>query len=346
MPEDLLIRAARIQPEDNVLDLGWDGRSLAPRIASGCHSITFASPDIRAVQAVSGLSAKPQHDISAIHTTEIPAGPFSAALYKPVRWSAKPRVFEMLQGCFLALEAGGRLCLAGRRAAGVESYAKRLEALFGQVRVLSRKGGTRVYEAEKASESPGVPPPEARRCFSVPDLPGGPYTFETRAGVFSWDGVDPGTRLLIECSDVGPEDRVLDLGCGFGAVGIVAARDAHRGRVVLSDVDALALECARRNVDLNRAANATVAVSDGLSDLADAEFDLVLSNPPTHQGSAIAHAFVAGAAGKLHPDGRFCVVVRRPAMYARPMDKYFKKTDRLVDSEGYTVIRSQFPLPA
>src|SRR5205823_15098976 len=75
--------------------------------------------------------------------------------------------------------------------------------------------------------------------------------FETQAGVFAHRGLDAGTRLLIESMRVSPTARVLDLGCGYGAIGIVAAKLAERGGTVLVDSDIRATRLTAKNLALN-----------------------------------------------------------------------------------------------
>ena len=84
-------------------------------------------------------------------------------------------------------------------------------------------------------------------------LRGQDFSFLSASGVFSRGAVDDGTRLLLETVDVRPADRIADVGCGYGVIGIVAARCAPAGCATLVDSDALAVELARRNIALNGA---------------------------------------------------------------------------------------------
>src|SRR5438067_8190668 len=90
---------------------------------------------------------------------------------------------------------------------------------------------------------------------------------ETQPGVFAHRGLDAGTRLLIETMRVSPTAHVLDLGCGYGAVGIVAAKLAERGGAVLVDSDIRATRLAEKNLALNGITNAEVILGDGVRDL-------------------------------------------------------------------------------
>src|SRR5256886_4247063 len=85
---------------------------------------------------------------------------------------------------------------------------------------------------------------------------GHPFTFHTDSGVFSRDELDRGTELLLEAVDLGPCETILDLGCGYGVIGIVAARLTEGGHVILTDVNERAAALARTNLAANGIRNA------------------------------------------------------------------------------------------
>src|SRR5437762_6022252 len=91
---------------------------------------------------------------------------------------------------------------------------------------------------------------------------GRPFVFQTDAGVFSREGLDRGTELLLEAIEVGPCESILDLGCGYGVIGIVAAHLSEGGRVVLTDVNERAVALAKANVNANGIRNAEVRIGD------------------------------------------------------------------------------------
>ena len=133
-------------------------------------------------------------------------------------------------------------------------------------------------------------------------------SFVVDRGVFASHGLDPGTALLIENLTVRPTDRVLDLGCGWGAVGVAAARSARDGRVVLTDVNRRAVRLARLNLERNRIDNAEVRVGPLYEPVADETFDVIATNPPFRAGRPAVLAILEGAAAHLVPDGRLVVV--------------------------------------
>jgi 16S rRNA (guanine1207-N2)-methyltransferase len=165
---------------------------------------------------------------------------------------------------------------------------------------------------------------------------------ETQAGVFAHRGLDPGTRLLIETMRVSPTARVLDLGCGYGAIGIVAAKLAQRGHVVLVDSDIRATRLAERNLALNEVTNAEVVLGDGTHDLpSGARFDVVASNPPTHSGREVLDDMVAGAHAVLKPGGRLYVVVNRLLSLRREVGAVFGSVEIAARSKGYIVVEAE-----
>jgi len=163
----------------------------------------------------------------------------------------------------------------------------------------------------------------------------------TQAGVFAHRGIDPGTRLLIESMRVSPTARVLDLGCGYGVVGIVAAKLAPRGQVTLVDSDIRATRLAERNLALNGVANAQVVLGDGVHDLPKgARFDVVASNPPTHSGRDVLDELVAGAYRVLRPRGQLYLVVNRLLSLRREVESVFGNAETAARSKGYVVVRA------
>jgi 16S rRNA (guanine1207-N2)-methyltransferase len=164
---------------------------------------------------------------------------------------------------------------------------------------------------------------------------------ETQPGVFAQHGLDPGTRLLIEAMRVSPKARVLDLGCGYGAIGIVAAKLALRGGAVLVDSDVRATRLAQRNVELNDVSNAEVVLGDGVNDLPPkARFDVIASNPPTHSGREVLDEFVAGAYRLLKPRGQLYLVINRLLSLKREVDTVFGNSETAARSKGYVVLRA------
>jgi 16S rRNA (guanine1207-N2)-methyltransferase len=164
---------------------------------------------------------------------------------------------------------------------------------------------------------------------------------QTQAGVFAHRGLDGGTRLLIEAMRVSPTARVLDLGCGYGAIGIVAAKLATRGHVTLVDSDIRATRLAQRNLALNGVENADVILGDGVRDLPPkSRFDVVVSNPPTHSGREVLDEMVAGAYKVLRPRGQLYLVINRLLSLRREVEAVFGNAEAVERSKGFVVLRA------
>jgi 16S rRNA (guanine1207-N2)-methyltransferase len=124
----------------------------------------------------------------------------------------------------------------------------------------------------------------------------------SKPGLPNWERLDPGTRLLAERVEIGVRDRVLDLGCGPGVIGVIAARLAHKGHITLVDSNCVAVEAAQRTLAANGIDNASVRLSDGTEALSpDARFDAVVLHLP--KGKAVIEQYVYQAAAALVPGG-------------------------------------------
>ena len=135
------------------------------------------------------------------------------------------------------------------------------------------------------------------------------FNFITDIGVFSKNGVDFATNILLEnLPDL--SGKTLDIGCGYGCIGIVLAKIYGENiKVTMSDVNERALELAEKNVKLN-CANAKIIKSDGFDNLRE-NFDNIILNPPIHAGKAVIYKIYEDAYNHLNPNGRFFIVIQK-----------------------------------
>ena len=148
----------------------------------------------------------------------------------------------------------------------------------------------------------------AREIAFQAELRGIPVTFLATWGLFSPKGVDAGTRLLLEHVDIQDGNVCLDLGCGYGAIGITLAKCVQTSTVYMVDKDFVAVDYARKNVERNRLQNCHVLLSNGFSHLPNTQFDLIVSNLPANVGKELLQIFLADAKQHLKPNGRLYVV--------------------------------------
>jgi 16S rRNA (guanine1207-N2)-methyltransferase len=152
--------------------------------------------------------------------------------------------------------------------------------------------------------------------------------------------VDAGTRLLIDTMRVGKRDRILDLGCGYGAIGLVAASLAPHGIAWLIDTNQRAAALARANANGNRIANVRVLVGNAASGIGAGEVDLVLTNPPIRAGRAVVQGFIDEAWRVLRPGGRLYLVARTAQgarTLARLIGERFGEAREVASASGYRV---------
>ena len=168
--------------------------------------------------------------------------------------------------------------------------------------------------------------------------------FMTDAGVFSKGEVDEGTRLLLRAL---PELRgdVLDLGSGWGAIGVSIARANPDAHVTMADVNLRALGLCRDNAEKN-GVTCECLESDGMSALTGRMFDAVVTNPPIRAGKQVIYRMFSDAARSLRPGGALYLVIRKQ-QGAESCVKYLKtlfgSVERLDREAGFWVLKASEP---
>jgi 16S rRNA (guanine1207-N2)-methyltransferase len=154
------------------------------------------------------------------------------------------------------------------------------------------------------------PKSEANYGLIRTNLCGRNFEFITASSVFSKRHVDTGTQLLIENMVLPKTGSLLDIGCGWGAVGIAAASFNPRLQVCMTDVNTRAIGLVKKNIERNHVFNAQVRYGCLYEPVSGQKFDCVLSNPPVSAGMDIVKAIITGAADVLAEGGVFEMVIR------------------------------------
>lgn len=160
--------------------------------------------------------------------------------------------------------------------------------------------------------------------------------FETHPDLFSPKRVDAGTLAMLSCVEFHPGDKVLDLGCGYGAVGICAAKTVGAGQVFMTDSDPTAVMAARANAILNNVPEVTVLHSDGFQDFHETGFTRILSNPPYHADFSVPKHFILKGFNRLALGGEMWFVTKRDKWYRNKLRTVFGGV-RLRELNDYSV---------
>lgn len=169
-----------------------------------------------------------------------------------------------------------------------------------------------------------------------------PLAFQTDAGVFSKGEVDTGTDLLLNALPEEMRGDILDLGCGWGAIGISVARKWPEAKVTMADINLRALALSRENAKRNHADVACVE-SDGMAAFAGRRFDTIVTNPPIRAGKQVIYRMFADAAACLKPGGALYLVIRKQ-QGAESCMKYlqtmFSSVEKIDKSGGFWVLKA------
>jgi 16S rRNA (guanine1207-N2)-methyltransferase len=261
----------------------------------------------------------------------------------------KLALLQLLHDAFAILKVGGRCYVAGATNEGIKSAARIAEGIFGNVATIAAEGGHRVLRADKTAEvrSPNTEftgPYLHHDVFSeqMLTLRGNSYLLSSRPGVFSWDHLDEATAILVEQMDVRADDRVLDMGCGYGVLGVVAGSIANTHPVTMIDADSEAVRSAAESARSAGLSNARILASDVASAVLEEQFDLVVTNPPFHVGKStdlsVPIQFIYDAWTVLAPGGRLTLVANRTLPYEGAIKFLFKNITKEHDGRRFKVL--------
>ncbi|MHA6481164.1 class I SAM-dependent methyltransferase [Paenibacillus sp. strain BS8-2] len=175
-------------------------------------------------------------------------------------------------------------------------------------------------------------------------LRGRQLKFMTDAGVFSKASVDFGSKVLIEAMELRVDDRVLDVGCGYGPIGLSAASLASQGMVTMIDINGRAIELAKENAALNGISNVKIMQSDLYESVTDEEYDVILTNPPIRAGKAVVHQIFEEGHTLLKKGGSMWVVIQKKQGAPSALEKLEQVYEEVVEvtkDKGYRIFRAK-----
>ena len=156
---------------------------------------------------------------------------------------------------------------------------------------------------------------------------------------FSPKRVDRGTLAMLSAVTLKPGQKVLDLGCGYGVVGIACAKAIGQENVVMLDIDAASIHLAKANAEANGLPGIRVIQSDGFNALDDTGFDMILCNPPYHSDFHVAKHFIEKGFNRLNVGGKMLMVTKRREWYKKKLVGIFGGV-RILQIDGYFVFEA------
>lgn len=169
------------------------------------------------------------------------------------------------------------------------------------------------------------------------------FKFKTDNGVFSKDFLDYASKILLENIDfdLGENEQILDVGCGYGPIGIYAKKVTNNP-VVMLDVNPRALSLSKENLALNNVC-ATVVESDCLDQVLDQKFGLVICNPPIHAGKNIVYKIFEQTYEVLNNGGSFWIVIQQKhgaPSAIKKLESIFEKVEIVYKKKGFYIVKS------
>lgn len=351
----LLVDEAPVEPESRVLVLEPSSGALS--LAAAWQAEGGQVTVLCGHAAVLAATARALRDHEIENATVLPSDLCAAAHARGERYDlllatlpkGRATVARLIKDAGELLVPGGGFFLAGGNDEGIKWASKRLADAFGEAVPIAYRKGNRLLQAFRPDEGIDASGLDDEAYYTFREMTvtarGRAWRVATKPGVFAWDRLDPATALLLDHLEVGESDHVLDLGAGYGIIGLVAATLAPRGQVDLVEADVTAVEAARRTLALNDIANAEVHLSDG-AEAVRRQYDVVATNPPFHQGYGVdytvARQFIRDAHRLLKPGGRFWLVANRGLRVSYPeiIRHHFGDVEIVVEDSRWQLLRA------
>lgn len=167
--------------------------------------------------------------------------------------------------------------------------------------------------------------------------------FKTDNGVFSKKFIDYGSRALLDTLNFPLDGKILDLGCGYGPIGIILAKRNPQSNILMADVNLRALDLCRENIKINNIKNALAISSNAYENILES-FDYIVTNPPIRAGKKVVFEFLEGAYKHLVDNGEIYVVIQKkqgaPSAKSK-LEEVFGNCEIVNRDKGYYILKSK-----
>jgi 16S rRNA (guanine1207-N2)-methyltransferase len=308
--------------------------SALPGVEATCYQMDlFQAERLRGGLAAAGLSA---NVVAAADLWDLPAD-FQTAVYLPARGGERELKIDMVDQAYHVLREHGVL-LVWSPYEGDPFFPGLLKKVFGRAHTPPHTPGGEMQSVLWAQRSGDRPRRRHEVTFQAKLGAGPSCRFLSRPGTFSYGRFDNGARALAEVMDVRLGDRVLDVGCGAGTVGVfAAARAGPDGWVTFVDSNVRAVALAEHNARANGVHHFEALASSTVEGPAEGSFDVAIANPPYFANSTIAQLFIHRARALLKPGGRFFLVTRQPEEVGAAVEETFGSVE-MVFQRGYVIL--------
>ena len=300
----------------------------APRRSVVCHCFDFY--DATAANDFFGAGeGKPQVDC----TPDFRHEQFDLAVFPIDPRGEMELARDILQSGFDRLKIGGTLLAATSNPEDQWLHGE-LKKMFDKVTRQPQKKIGVLYRGVKTGE---LKKHKNFDCeFAFRDL-GRLFRIVSRPSVFSHRSLDAGARALINSMEIGTGAKVLDIGCGSGAVSLAAAVRAEGVQVVALDSNPRAIECTAKSAELNGLKNITAILNADGEAPDPGTYDLVLGNPPYYSHYQIAEIFLQAAQRALRPGGKVQIVCKSHEFYDQRMPQLFDQVTTRPERKYFVV---------
>jgi len=164
--------------------------------------------------------------------------------------------------------------------------------------------------------------------------------FETTPSLFSPNQIDRGTLAMLALIEFSPKDKVLDLGCGYGVVGITAAKHMSPSNVYMTDIDKIAVKYAANNATRNGIEGINFIQGNAYENINTAGFTIIASNPPYHADFKVPKLFIEKGFNRLTLGGKFYMVTKRRDWYKNKLIAIFGGV-KIHEADGYFIFEAE-----